>query len=105
MSLSFPLYDTLFKKVKSNTCDISHEEKEFIVNNIASFGLSEHQFIYALIKTYQSQQSVPNSYILPFDGRQLKLGIKFKLEKFPNTLKHILLEYIHTHLKSLQEDD
>ena len=98
--MSFPLYETIYHRVRTKVLDLTHDEKQFVVDNIKTLELNEHEIIYALIRTYQSKYNNLNSYIIPYNGKYLKKGIKFDLEKFPHTLKHILHDFIQTHLQS-----
>lgn len=94
----FPLYDTLYRRVRNKEDDLSVEEKQYVVEYIKNFGKSEHEIIWALIRTYQMKFDNIKSYIIPYNGKKLKKGTKFDLDKFPIVLKHILYEFVSTHL-------
>jgi hypothetical protein len=96
----FPLFDTLYRKVRNNLHDLSSDEKRYVADNIKTFGKAEHEIIWALIRTYQIKFDSIKSYIIPYNGKKLKRGTKFDLDKLPIILKHILHEFVSTHLNS-----
>jgi hypothetical protein len=100
---NFPLYDDLLKKSTNDELK-SKQKDEFmkIVKNIDSNG---SELIYALIRTYQLENSEDKStFKLPYGGKFVKDDIKFDFNELPNELKNILYQFVLIHLKTSEEE-
>ncbi len=100
MNTEFPLYDQMHSKYNP-TKEISEEDKIFFTQNVKNLSQLEHEIIFALIRTHQvhnSNSSMLN--ILPYNGKNLKKGIKFDLDDLPPILKFIIVEFVKMHLHS-----
>ena len=103
MTGSFPLFTNLSKDLR--TGDVTTEEKEEFIEKVKELDKDDeaHSLMYALIKVYYQENNSPNSFILPYGGRQLKPGIKFDLEAFPIPLRQILNKFLELHFKTREE--
>ena len=89
----FPLYSTLIKEVEDDT--ITLVEKQYIMNNIKKLDKQDYEYLYCLIVSYYIDHNKKNvKEIIPFDGKQLKTGVKFNLEDLPNKLQKIIYIFI-----------
>ena len=107
MTGEFPLYDNLYNTVLNNTVDLTQKEKEIFIEKVKIIDKNARELIFALIRYHQFKNNDGmsiNILGLPFSGKKQKSGIKFELDNFPIILKHILLEFINTHNKSVEED-
>lgn len=94
------LVDKLDKEYPSPLSELSEQEKMYITNTIKKLTDREHEYIYALIRSYQVDESI--IYPIPFSGKQQKKGIKFDLANFPLRLQYIVLLFIHLHNSSIE---
>jgi len=101
---SFPLYENLSKDVDNK--DLTVEEKIEFIEMVKGMDKDDdgNSLMYALIKVYQIENGNQSSFILPYGGKQLKPGIKFDLEVFPNALKQILHKFLRLHIKAKEEN-
>ena len=93
---TFPLYNNIKKSI-DNTMIISDKHKKEIMKIIKTNPKDTHlhKNIYVIIRLYQMEYGETNSMILPYDGKQLKAGLKFNLDKFPD----LLIRYLYTYMK------
>ena len=99
---SFPLFDNLLKDAVDK--DLNVEEKEKFTEKIKKMDKNGYELLYTLIKIYQVQEGDPSSFIIPYNGKQLKSGVRFDLDSFPNRLKQILYKFLNLHLSSMEEN-
>lgn len=100
----FPLYSDLLKVVdlelKNNSMPedtaITFDEKKSIMNNIKKIDKQNYEYIYCLILSYYIDTNKKNLEKIPYEGKQLKSGIKLNLEDLPNKLQRILYTFIHS---------
>lgn len=93
------LYNTLYNKVESDNLvnmELSDTEKNSLIRIITKTGSDKYfqESIYVLIRMYQLNHDTNSFLIVPFGGKKLKKGLKFDLNKLPNTLCQILYKYI-----------
>jgi len=90
-----PLYDNIKQSV-DNLLLINDNHKKDIIKIIKNNPKDPHlhKNIYIIIRLYQMEQGGTNTMILPYNGKTLKSGIKFDLDKFPNLLINYLYTYI-----------
>jgi hypothetical protein len=98
MSTEFPLYNQLVEKIHIE--ELSEDDKIFFTDNIQKLSKTEHEIIFALIRTHQIQTNESSRYILPYNAKHQKKGIKFDLNKLPNDLQCILLEFVKLHMNT-----
>lgn len=90
----FPLYNQLQHSIHDTTTPVSEHEKLECVSRIPHLQVNERELIFALIRYHQLHDSSVHPSILPYGGRNQKTGVKFDFDKFPNTLQHILVEFV-----------
>jgi len=102
MSTEFPLYDQIIKKITHEKLpdELSEDDKKFFTDAIKNLSQTEHEIIFALIRTHQIQTNESSQYILPYNAKYQKKGIKFDLDKLPIKLQYILLTFIKLHLST-----
>jgi hypothetical protein len=88
----FPLYSSIYKEVDNDIITI--QEKQYVMNNIKKIEKQNYEYIYALIISYYIDEHRQNLSSIPYEGKQLKTGIKFNLEDFPNKLQKIIYIFI-----------
>jgi hypothetical protein len=98
--MTFPLYQDLFKN--STETDLTDDQKDELIKKIKKMDLEGHELIYALIRCFQLENET--NYELPYEGKSLKLGYKFDLEKFPKKLRQIVYKFSEKHLEKMKED-
>ena len=86
---NFPLYLSL-KKDDFN--ELTVDEKDNFINNIKTMNEDQHEKIYALIRAYHLDHD-NNIQQIPYNGKNLKSGIKFDFDCIPSKLQHILFEF------------
>jgi len=86
---NFPLYLSLKKDdFKELTC----EEKDTLISSIKLMNDDQHEKIYALIRAYHLDHD-NNIQHIPYNGKNLKSGLKFDIDCIPSKLQHILHEF------------
>lgn len=98
--MTFPLYQDLMKN--TNEVPLTDEEKDELIKRIKKLDTLGHELVYALIRNYQIEHET--TYEIPYDGKNLKLGLKFDLEKIPNRLSQIIFKFSEKHLEKMKED-
>ena len=102
--MSFPLYDTLSNEIE-NEEDIEFKKKEKLMKDIKSLDNKGHETIYALIKVFKIQNDESTSTLtIPYEGKNIKAGIKFEFDKLPIKLKYMLLKFVELHIKNMEEN-
>ena len=99
----FPLYDSLSKDIPD--LDLSLPQKRVFIKRISKIDNNGHDLVYALIRMYQVENHEKNtSFTLPYNGTFIDKDIKFELDNFPITLKHILFKFLGVHLETMKEE-
>jgi len=85
----------LYQKYSKNipTRDLIQTEKDKILSQISQLTKEESEDVFYLIYDDYIEWNAKHSDI-PYDGVQLKKGIKFNLDKLPIRLKQILRRYL-----------
>ena len=91
MSSQFPLYETL-KNMSINDKDISSLQKDEIVDHIKN-DQKCHEFIYALIKSYQIDNDDIDSELYQ-SKKSNENTLKFNINKLPQKLQIILYKFM-----------
>jgi hypothetical protein len=89
---SFPLYDTIKKKLIDKDITIAQLKKIEKVCNELDF--TKHELIYMLIKSYSIECNDTSISGLPFNGFIQSNELYFDISSFPNQLKKILYTFI-----------
>jgi len=99
MNTDFPLFNQLFQSVKDNNPPpLTDLEKTMIVQTIKSLNDQEHEILYIVMRIYQlKHEHINTQYILPYNGKHQKKGIKFELDQLPEQLQLIIHEFIKLH--------
>lgn len=98
----FPLYSTLIKEVdedlKNKSLDdntaIPLKDKQFVVNSMKKIDKQNYEYIYCLILSYYLDTNKKNLEGIPYEGKQLKSGIKLNFEDLPNKLQRIIYTFV-----------
>lgn len=98
---SFPLYDTLYKKIELKKQPLNEHEIAFFIDKFSCLGEYEHEYIFALIRKYQSQFHDQLNE-LPWGIKSIKKGIKIDIEKLPEKLQQLLYIFLNTHIESMK---
>lgn len=99
------LYETLNKEIKENEIKTpSLDQKEKFLENFKKIDNMGYEIIYVLIKTHQKIENESDINTLPYDAKELKLGIKFNLDNIPTRLFYILDLFLTKHLVRLEND-
>ena len=100
---NFPLYDNLIME-KSND-DLTLKQKEEFVKITKNLDANGCELIYALIRTYQLENSEDKStFKIPYGGKFVKDDVKFDLNDLPNELKNMLYKFVLIHEKTIHEE-
>ena len=100
---NFPLYYSLINE--KNRDVLTFAQKEEFINIIKTLDNNGHELIYALIRTYQLENSEDKStFKLPFGGKYVKNDMKFDLNDLPDILQIMLYKFVVIHEKSLAEE-
>ena len=89
----FPLYSTLLKEIDNDSI-ITLTEKQYIMNNIKKIDKQNYEYLYCLIISYFIDNNKKNTKDIPYEGKQLKTGIKFNLEDLPKKLQKIIFIFM-----------
>jgi hypothetical protein len=103
----FPLYSNLVKEIdldlKSKSLEdnsqIPLEDKKFVMNNIKKIDKQHYEYIYCLILSYYIDINKKNVDTIPYEGKQLKSGIKLNFEDLPNKLQRIIYTFISSKIE------
>lgn len=107
----FPLYSTLLKQVdeelKNNTLDdntpIPLKDKQFVVGSMKKIDKLNYEYIYCLILSYYLDTTKKNIEGIPYEGKQLKSGVKLNFEDLPNKLQRIIYTFITKKIETLEQ--
>lgn len=86
---NFPLYLSLKKE---DFKELTSEEKDSLISTIKTMNDDQHEKIYALIRAYHLDHD-NNIQHIPYNGKNLKSGLKFDIDCMPSKLQHILHEF------------
>lgn len=103
---NFPLYDSLNSKIDDaqSSIDLNIKEKDEFIRLVKKMDNVGYELIYVLIRVYQLENTEDKStFKLPFGGKFIKDDIKFDLNEMPIRLKHILNEFVHMHILTLND--
>ncbi len=101
---NFPLYDNLYSETKDITEDLTVKQKDEFMKLIKNIDLNGCELIYALIRTYQLDNSEDKTtFKLPYNGIYVGDELEFNYEGLPIQLKIILYRFIKMHEKTLSE--
>ena len=98
---NFPLYNNFSKGISKK--DLTASQKGDFIKKIKTVDIFGSELLYALIKVYQLEHD-KNTIKLPYEGKRMKISMKFDLELFPKELKQILYKFLLSHVKKMQED-
>ena len=99
------LYDTLNKEIKENEIKTPNtEQKEKFLENFKKIDNMGYEIIYVLIKTHQKIENESDINTLPYDAKELKLGIKFNIDNIPIRLFYILDLFLAKHIIRIDND-
>jgi hypothetical protein len=101
--MSFPLYDTLYKQIEHKNTPLSDSETLYFVEEFKNLDENTHEYIFALIRTFQKKSNSDNINELPYGIKSIKKGIKIDMEKLPSKLQQMLLLFLTTHLQSIDK--
>ena len=100
---NFPLYDNLITEKSSD--DLTPKQKDEFVKITKNLDANGYELIYALIRTYQLENSEDKStFKIPYGGKFVKNDIKFDLNDLPNELKNMLYKFVLIHEKTINEE-
>lgn len=98
----FPLYNQLLESLDDNLHEFNPDDKEFFISTVKSCTEKEHEIMYALIRSHQLQDIESKLfYILPYNAKNQKKGIKFDFNNLPLELQHLLTKFIKLHLENV----
>ncbi len=97
MTTRFPLYDSLINVVSVDEEPPNAEIQLEISQKIKKFDKNAQELVYALIKAYQIKNPCTNQHTIPFEGKQLKSGLKFDMTKLPEHLQKIISKFVELH--------
>jgi hypothetical protein len=94
---NFPLYNTLNTDIP--TKDLQAKQKDELVKKIKKIDKSGSELIYALIRTYQMENSDDiSTFKLPYGGKfDEDNNIVFNVLHFPIPLRYILHKFVLLH--------
>jgi hypothetical protein len=95
---NFPLYNILEQSV-SNEQSVSEQSKVELVASIKILDALEQELVYTLIRTFQSNHHNETTSDIPYQGKQMKKGIKFDINLVPDKLIKMLEKFIEIHGK------
>lgn len=93
---TFPLYNQIQSKIES--IELLDDDKDFFIETVKKLSEKEHELMFALVRTHQIQNNDSTFYILPYNAKYQKKGIKFDFDRLPVELQNILLEFVRMHL-------
>ena len=96
MTNNFPLFNSI-NNIISSEKELNDQEKITLSLKIKTYDKHTQELVYALIKCYQINNSDNENYLLPYNGKKLKSGLKFNMSNFPNRLQNILWKFSEMH--------
>lgn len=100
--MSFPLYDSLVQQTNPNAIVSSSDVDTFMTTVKEHENI--HEIVYAIIRCHQFMHSTIESYILPYNGKKLKKGLKFDFNRLPSELQALLITFTELHLAALGQE-
>lgn len=88
---NFPLYSSLRR---DDFNELTHEQKDELVDMIKKMNDAEHAIIFALITAYHLEHD-KHIQDLPYGGKALRNGHKFDVDCLPSKLQFILYSFCH----------
>lgn len=99
------LYDTLNKDINEISIKTpTVQQKEIFLENLKKMDVKGNEIIYILIKTHQKFENSTDINNLPYESRELKMGIKFNVDNFPIRLFYILNLFITKHIEHIHDE-
>lgn len=83
---NFPLYTSLRR---DDFTELTHEQKDEVIDMIKKMSEAEHAVVFALITAYHLEHD-KNIQELPYGGKSLRNGHKFDIDCLPSKLQCIL---------------
>lgn len=100
----FPLFDTIYKMTESmSSTTVEYEDRISLGEEIKSLDKTAHEYIYAIIRTYQLEIDHDQFDHLPYTMKINKNGLKWEMSKMPTRLIQMIKKFVELHLKSLNE--
>lgn len=100
------LYETLNKEIiETDIKTPTSVQKDLFLENLKKIDSKGNEILYVLIKTHQKLENLSDINNLPYEARELKMGIKFNIDNFPIKLFYILNLFITKHIDHLQDED
>jgi hypothetical protein len=105
--MSFPLYDRLSNNVPDK--DLTLKQKKYILESVENIDSNGQELLYVLIKHSSLQEKEYCKKLIPYNGNDVIKSnycrdITWDLSKFPNKLKHIILNFLKMHLCNMNEE-
>lgn len=99
----FPLFENCMKATENDNSILDYHDRLLLSEKIKQLDKQAHEYIYAIIRTYQLEQDKDNFDNLPYHMRKNKNGVKFEMSKIPSRLILIINFFVDLHLKSLKD--
>ena len=96
----FPLFETCYKMTENSNYVLDYNERILLSNKIKDLDKQAHEYIYAIIRTYQLENDKDNFDNVPYQMRKNKNGVKFEMSKIPGRLILIIHFFVDLHIKS-----
>lgn len=100
----FPLFATIYKMTENSSENLEYDDRITLANHIKTLDKTAHEYIYAIIRTYQLEHDKELFEHSPYNMKVNKNGVKFEMSKLPNRLVLTIKYFVDLHLKSMNDN-
>jgi hypothetical protein len=83
---------------------MSLEEKTNLTKLVKKIDIEGGELVYAIVKCYQVENDKQFSNTLPYDGKTVKTGMKWDLDKLPSKLLRMIEIFLKKHILKMSEE-
>ncbi len=83
---------------------MSLEEKTNLIKLVKKIDTDGCELIYAIVKCYQIENDKHFSSTLPYEGKTVKTGMKWDIDKLPNKLLRMIEIFLKKHVLKMNEE-
>lgn len=105
---SFPVYNILLKDVsKKRDQSLTEKEKTELRELISNLDHKGHERIFLIIRSHHwlNDREEDRVFEIPYDGKKDQKDIEFNLNKLPNVVNQMILQFARKHFQTMKEEE
>jgi len=99
----FPLFDSLSTLISDKNEYLTPTQIEYCVREIKTFDRNSYELLYGIIKSFEIHNNMNNN--IPYEGKQLKTGVKFDFNNFPVKLQQMIYKFCEMRKDNMTNSD